>query len=136
MRERRARLSLMTVAALAVVVPGAAAGLAEHSSRPSAGGGLVVTREPNGSYSATLAAGARVYSRIPSALPIAHRTAEAVPRTRLRFPKLPESNPWRLQATLPSTVIKDISFASPSVGYIAAELGKVWKTTDGGNTWT
>jgi len=33
-------------------------------------------------------------------------------------------------------VIKDISFASPTVGYIAAELGRVWKTTDGGNTWT
>ena len=48
----------------------------------------------------------------------------------------PRSNPWRLQATLPSAVIKDISFASPTVGYIAAELGKVWKTTDGGNTWT
>ncbi len=33
-------------------------------------------------------------------------------------------------------MIKDISFASPTVGYIAGELGKVWKTTDGGNTWT
>ena len=33
-------------------------------------------------------------------------------------------------------MIKDISFASPTVGYIAAELGRVWKTTDGGNTWT
>jgi photosystem II stability/assembly factor-like uncharacterized protein len=33
-------------------------------------------------------------------------------------------------------VIKDISFASPTVGYIAGELGRVWKTTDGGNTWT
>ena len=46
------------------------------------------------------------------------------------------SNPWRLQATVPKAVIKDISFASPTVGYIAGELGKVWKTTNGGNTWT
>jgi hypothetical protein len=118
-------LSLITVAALAVVVPGAAAGLAEHAS---AGGRLLaysVTREPNVSYSATLASGDRVYSRVPSALPAAHKeTAEAVPRARVRFPELPTSNPWRLQATLPGTVIKDISFASPTVGYIAAELGK------------
>ena len=33
-------------------------------------------------------------------------------------------------------MIKDISFASPTVGYMAGELGKVWKTTNGGNTWT
>jgi len=33
-------------------------------------------------------------------------------------------------------VIKDLSFASPSVGYLAAELGQVWKTSDGGQTWT
>jgi subtilisin family serine protease/photosystem II stability/assembly factor-like uncharacterized protein len=57
-------------------------------------------------------------------------------RTPVGFYKQPEVNPWRLQATLPGTVIKDISFASPTVGYIAAELGKVWKTTDGGETWT
>jgi photosystem II stability/assembly factor-like uncharacterized protein len=49
---------------------------------------------------------------------------------------VPQSNPWRLQATLANTVIKDISFASPTVGYIAAELGKVWKTTNGGATWS
>src|SRR6266508_2305973 len=48
----------------------------------------------------------------------------------------PETSHWRLQATLPGAVIKDISFASPTVGYSAAELGRVWKTTDGGNTWT
>jgi photosystem II stability/assembly factor-like uncharacterized protein len=96
-----------------------------------------MTREPNGSYRATLATGDRVYSRIPSALPASHaETAEVDPRTRAGFQRRPESNPWRLQATLPGTVIKDISFASPTVGYIAAELGQVWKTTDGGNTWT
>jgi photosystem II stability/assembly factor-like uncharacterized protein len=92
-----------------------------------------MTRKPNGSYRATLASGGRVYSRIPSALPSARK---AVRRTRAGFQRQPESSPWRLQATLPGTVIKDISFASPTVGYVAAELGKVWKTTDGGNTWT
>jgi photosystem II stability/assembly factor-like uncharacterized protein len=43
---------------------------------------------------------------------------------------------WQLQATLPGTVIHDMSFASPTVGYAAAEAGQVWKTTNGGKTWT
>ena len=149
MRERRARLSLVTVATLAVVVPGAAAGLAEHSSGLDAGGGPVtswsVARQPDGSYRATLATGDRIHSKIPTALPATHdERAEDVQRTRVGFPGQPATNPWRLQATLPGAVIKDISFASPAVasfarptvGYIAAELGRVWKTTDGGNTWT
>ncbi len=29
-----------------------------------------------------------------------------------------------------------MSFASPTVGYVAAEQGLVWKTSDGGATWT
>jgi hypothetical protein len=140
-RERRARLSLITVATLAVVVPSGAAGLVEHSSGLAAGGGPVaswsVTQEPDGSYSATLAAGDRIYAKVPTALPAAHdEGVEDVQRTRVGFPKQPSTNPWRLQATIPAAVIKDISFASPSVGYVAAELGKVWKTTNGGNTWT
>jgi photosystem II stability/assembly factor-like uncharacterized protein len=46
------------------------------------------------------------------------------------------ANPWVLQATLPGAVIHDLSFATAKVGFAAAELGQVWKTTDGGNTWT
>jgi hypothetical protein len=137
-RERRARLSLITVATLAVVVPGGAAGLAEHSSGLAAGGGpvasYIVTQEPDGSYSATLAAGDRVYAKTPTLLP-ADKTGASGVRTSHLYEQ-PETSPWRLQATLPGAVIKDISFASPTVGYIAAELGRVWKTTDGGNTWT
>jgi photosystem II stability/assembly factor-like uncharacterized protein len=132
MRERRARLTVIAVAALAVLVPGASAGLAEHPRGLSAAGGpgasWSVTREPNGSYRATLGAGDRVSARIPSALSAARRTGRSSRQT--------ESSPWRLQATLPGAVIKDISFATPTVGYVAAELGQVWKTTDGGNTWT
>lgn len=48
----------------------------------------------------------------------------------------PNANPWVLQATLPGAVIHDISFANAQVGFAAAELGQVWKTTNGGNTWT
>ena len=46
----------------------------------------------------------------------------------------PQTNSWRLQATL-SGVVTDLSFPSTTVGYAAAELGRVWKTTDGGETW-
>ena len=134
MRERRARLSLIAAVALAVVVPGAAAGLVESSTGPRPVTPVSVVQLPDGSYRATLAAGGRVRSRMPTALP-ADRPSAARPGTSARR-KVPQSNPWRLQATLPNTVIKDISFASPTVGYIAGELGKVWKTTNGGNTWT
>jgi photosystem II stability/assembly factor-like uncharacterized protein len=48
----------------------------------------------------------------------------------------PTANPWKLQATLPGAVIHDISFPTPKIGYAAAELGQIWKTTNGGSTWT
>ena len=46
------------------------------------------------------------------------------------------TNPWKLQATLNGAVIHDISFPTAKIGYAAAELGQVWKTTDGGASWT
>ena len=54
-----------------------------------------------------------------SLAPIAHGTQHA----------------WQLQETLPGAVVHDIAFPSASVGYAAAELGQVWKTTDGGAHW-
>jgi photosystem II stability/assembly factor-like uncharacterized protein len=48
----------------------------------------------------------------------------------------PKANPWKLQATLSGAVIHDISFPTQLVGYAAAELGQVWKTTNGGTNWT
>lgn len=45
------------------------------------------------------------------------------------------AHPWTLLATLPGAVIHDISFADGQVGYAAAELGQVWKTTNGGTSW-
>jgi hypothetical protein len=50
-------------------------------------------------------------------------------------PDQAQTNPWRLQATL-GGVITDLAFPTATVGYAAAELGRVWKTTDGGETWT
>jgi len=46
------------------------------------------------------------------------------------------ANTWSKLATLSGATVHDVAFASPAVGYAAAELGQVWKTTDGGNTWT
>jgi hypothetical protein len=47
-----------------------------------------------------------------------------------------KANPWQLLATLPGAVVHDISFSTPQIGYAAAELGQVWKTTNGGANWT
>jgi photosystem II stability/assembly factor-like uncharacterized protein len=46
-----------------------------------------------------------------------------------------QGNNWQLLATLPGVIIHDISFATDKIGYAVGELGEVWKTTDGGNTW-
>lgn len=45
-------------------------------------------------------------------------------------------NPWKMLATLPGAVIHDIAFATPKIGYAVGEGGQVWKTTNGGVSWT
>ncbi len=45
-----------------------------------------------------------------------------------------EQSGWVLQQTV-SGVVKAISFVDPNVGYMAAELGVVYKTTNGGAAW-
>src|SRR5436309_7777072 len=42
---------------------------------------------------------------------------------------------WRLKFSVTGKVFKDVSFATPRVGYLVTELGAVYKTTDGGETW-
>jgi photosystem II stability/assembly factor-like uncharacterized protein len=42
---------------------------------------------------------------------------------------------WQLLATLPGTILHDISFPTATVGYAAGEHGQIWKTTDGGKNW-
>jgi hypothetical protein len=42
---------------------------------------------------------------------------------------------WQLQQTV-NKVLKAVSFADPMNGYAAAELGGVYRTTDGGDSWT
>jgi photosystem II stability/assembly factor-like uncharacterized protein len=59
----------------------------------------------------------------------ANKAPAHTPRTRGPM------NPWRLQQTLPGAIVHDLAFPTASVGYAAAELGQVWKTTDGGDHW-
>jgi photosystem II stability/assembly factor-like uncharacterized protein len=63
----------------------------------------------------------------------AARPAMMVRHERLRVS--PAANQWTQLATLPGAVVHDISFPTAKVGYAAAELGQVWKTTNGGMTW-
>jgi photosystem II stability/assembly factor-like uncharacterized protein len=42
---------------------------------------------------------------------------------------------WELKFSASGKVFKDVSFATPLVGYIVTELGVVYKTTDGGDNW-
>lgn len=62
--------------------------------------------------------------------PFVPPVANAEPRLQ------PTGNTWTLLATIPGAVIHDISFPTAMIGYAAAEGGQVWKTTDGGKTWT
>lgn len=42
---------------------------------------------------------------------------------------------WALKFSMSGRVFKDVSFATPQVGYVVTELGAVYKTTDGGTNW-
>jgi hypothetical protein len=73
-------------------------------------------------------------SQVLSAIrPTVPADISAVPRPNST--NIPANN-WQLLASLPGTVIHDLIFISPTVGYAAAEVGQVWKTTNSGKTWT
>ena len=57
------------------------------------------------------------------------------PNAQTHLRARPDGNTWTLQATLPGSVIHDISFSSALVGYAVAEGGQIWKTTNGGTNW-
>ncbi|MFZ0770958.1 MAG: hypothetical protein WCA49_13975 [Candidatus Sulfotelmatobacter sp.] len=96
---------------------------------------------------------APIFSAAQDSAPLAHHVSGTVPvqsspSTRALSadrPLVPAAKPllespkghdWQLQATLPGTIIHDMAFASPSIGYAVAEGGQVWKTTNGGNAWS
>jgi photosystem II stability/assembly factor-like uncharacterized protein len=43
---------------------------------------------------------------------------------------------WRRLGTFANAVFTDLSFADDSVGYVSAELGQLYKTTNSGQSWT
>jgi hypothetical protein len=80
-----------------------------------------------------------VSSRTPFLGPSREQAAFAPAQPHTAFTSTtvgPDANPWRLLATIPGAVLRDVSFATPTIGYAVAELGKVYKTVDGGRTWT
>ena len=64
------------------------------------------------------------------------RPADVVAAARSAAPALVEAaaHPWE-EVTSLSGVVTDVDFVNKRVGYAAAELGVVWKTVDGGDTW-
>lgn len=62
--------------------------------------------------------------------------ATASSQSHLSVATASATHPWQKLATIPGAVIHDIAFPTANTGYAAAELGQVWKTTDGGKTWT
>jgi photosystem II stability/assembly factor-like uncharacterized protein len=64
------------------------------------------------------------------------RPAGLAPTESSMTPAREPANTWSKLANLPGAVVHDVAFVSPTVGYAAAEEGQVWKTSDGGNTWT
>lgn len=78
-----------------------------------------------------------VSSRVP--IVGASRDIGAVRQTvphRYSAPPLRQTNSWTKLATLPNATVHDVAFANAMVGYAAAELGQIWETKDGGNSWT
>ena len=80
-----------------------------------------------------------VSHRVPVTNPAMELSAErAVTSPTQMKPAISKNsqNTWTLLATLPGTVIHDMIFTTATTGYAAAELGQVWKTTNGGKNWT
>lgn len=88
-----------------------------------------------------------VSRRVPVSAPLSLQKSVGVSRSLSQFhaaangkAPLPAGSSfwhWKLISQLPSpAVIQDLLFTSADVGYAAAELGFVFKTSDGGRQWT
>ncbi|HEY5046457.1 MAG TPA: hypothetical protein VII49_00365 [Rhizomicrobium sp.] len=116
-----ARSALRACAVCAVVLPAAI---------------TVAHAAPAGDAAQTRYVTARLPMTAPSVEIAAMRPAGLSPAAKAMTPAGHPANTWSKLATLPGAVVHDVAFASPLVGYAAAEEGQVWKTTDGGATWT
>lgn len=100
----------------------------------------VVSASPGGAHS-----GRPLVRQVSARMPVtggtsvalsALRPAGSAPSATAMTAVGPAVNTWTNQATLVGAVVHDVDFPTPKIGYAAAELGQVWKTTDGGATWT
>ena len=81
----------------------------------------------------------RSNSKIVRVIP-SYGSENLFPNLNIKSSKMNSKNPtsinWNLQFSASGKVFKDISFANSNVGYIVTELGAVYKSSDGGNTWS
>lgn len=119
-RLASALIGALTVAAIALPV---GPSLAAPASGAAGAGGLVTVASARIPVQGPGRELTKTFSRVPTG----HSRAARVS---------PQANDWQLLSTIPGAVVHDVSFPSSQVGYAAAELGLVYKTTDGGTTWT
>ncbi|HOC42586.1 MAG TPA: hypothetical protein PKJ99_06130 [Thermoanaerobaculales bacterium] len=86
------------------------------------------SRAADGLQRVTLSAGAAVIAEVPA-------SPGALPPSESPAAVEGERSGWQLQQTV-TKVLKAVSFADPMNGYAAAELGAVYRTIDGGQSWT
>ncbi len=91
-------------------------------------GAAAVARAASEPIRLDIRAGDRLVRRIPETMTSASASLPAAPQNV-------EQGGWQLQATV-SNVLHGVSFADPLNGFAAAELGAVYRTTNGGKTWT
>ena len=114
------------------------------SGSPAFAAALVMALAPFAAGSAAAAATSETTVRyVSQRLPVqgigresAAERPRVVPATRHAAAVARGASHWRLQAPLPGAVVHDLAFPTAQVGYAAAELGQVWKTSDGGENWT
>jgi photosystem II stability/assembly factor-like uncharacterized protein len=94
----------------------------------------VISLGNDGATILTLQSGEKIVSRIPSSSP------ETIITNGTNIAQDPVSGirdfTWLLKFSAPGKVFKDVSFANSQVGYIVTELGTVYKSIDGGDSWT
>jgi hypothetical protein len=93
----------------------------------------VLVQKNDGVTSVTLQSGENLVATFPSSSP------ETIVAGGSNATQTPASDvrdiTWILKFSVVGKVFKDVSFADPEVGYIVTELGSVYKSVDGGDSW-
>lgn len=111
------------------------AGIALVAMAASVAGGLAPASASSGSRHDVSYVSSRLPVTDPSRTLAATRSADLAPPATPTAPGV-AANSWKTLFTMPGSVVHDVDFVNRKVGFAAAELGQVWKTTDGGSTWT